>query len=181
MPYLTTEQLSMLSDALCLSIFGISVLIIMAMKTKGYGRRLAKKWIRKNGGAGFNDELSLALNDVDFWAEPSEKTGRRPRARRKGFGEKQSKEGYDTARRLAEKGLNVDGIMEKVNLPRNEIELIVKFGRMHLPSPLNRDEQNFTGIQPQASGSATGCIGKNCPCGCRTVITTSRRNNAGFS
>ncbi len=142
MPYLTTEQLAMLSDALCLSVFGISVLIIITMKTKGYGRRLAKKWIRKNG-AGFNKELSLALDDADLWADPPENMGRRPRNRKKGFGEKRSKEGYDTARRLAEQGLNVDGIMEKVNLPRNEIELLVKFRRMGMPSRLTRDEQSL--------------------------------------
>ena len=71
MPYLTTEQLSMLSDALCLSFFGISVLIIITMRTKRYGRRLAQKWIRKNG-AGFNKELSLALSDVAPWDEGAE-------------------------------------------------------------------------------------------------------------
>ena len=139
MPYLTTAQLSMLSDALCLSFFGISVLIIITMRTKRYGRRLAQKWIRKNG-AGFNNELSVALEDVTLWDDVPENKGRRPRDKRKGFGEKRLKDGYAAARRLAEKGLNVEGIKEKVNLPRNEIELIVKFGRMNA-SRSNRDEQ----------------------------------------
>jgi hypothetical protein len=40
---------------------------------------------------------------------------------------------YAAARRLAEKGLNVHGIKEKVDLPRNEIELIVKFRKMNVP------------------------------------------------
>ena len=139
MPYLTTEQLSMLSDVLCLSFFGISVLIIFTMKTKRYGRRLAQKWIRKNG-VNFNSELSLALNDVDLWGGGPENNGRKPRYKRKGFGEKGSKDGYAAARRLAEQGLNVEGISEKVNLPRNEIELIVKFRRMNMPRS-TRDEQ----------------------------------------
>jgi hypothetical protein len=58
----------------------------------------------------------------------------------KGLGKSGRKEGYDAASRLAEQGMNVEGIREKVNLPRNEIELIVKFKRMNM-SRSNRDVQ----------------------------------------
>ena len=132
MPYLTTEQLTMLSDALCISFFGISVMIIITMKTKRYGRRLARKWVRKNG-INFNNELSLALGGGGSRDVGPAIEGRKFQDRKKRAGEKRLRSSYAAARRLAEKGLNVHGIKEKVDLPRNEIELIVKFGKMNVP------------------------------------------------
>ncbi|MCF8127241.1 MAG: DUF2802 domain-containing protein [Deltaproteobacteria bacterium] len=131
MPYLTTEQLFMLSDALCISLFGISAMIIFTMKTKGYGRRLARKWMRKHDN--FNKELSLALGGGDPWNDASPGNRRKLKDRTGSAKEKRQKDTYAAARRLAGQGLNVEGIKEKLNLPRNEIELIVKFGRMNAP------------------------------------------------
>ncbi len=132
MPYLTTEQLSMLSDALCFCFFGISIMIIITMKTKRYGRRLARKWVKKNG-KNFNNELSLALSGWNSGDDESTDNRRKPRDRKKRAGERHLKSAYATAKRLAEQGLNFEGIREKVDLPRNEIELIVKCRKMNMP------------------------------------------------
>jgi len=118
-------------------------MIIITMKTKRYGRKLAQKWVRKYG-VNFNNELSLALSGMDPRMDGSADNRRKHRARKKTPGEKRSKDGYAAAKRLAEQGLNVEGIKEKVNLPRNEIELIVKFRKMNMPHS-NRDEQGRYG------------------------------------
>jgi hypothetical protein len=142
MPYLTTEQLTMLSDALCFCFFGISVMIIITMKTKRYGRRMARKWIRKNG-INFNNELSLALNGGNSTNDRSTNEGRKLRDRKNKAEDKWLKGSYAAARRLAEKGLNVHGIKEKVDLPRNEIELIVKFRKMNMPHSKRGEEGGY--------------------------------------
>jgi hypothetical protein len=142
----TTEQLRMLSDALCFCFFGISIMTIITMKTKRYGRRLARKWVRKNG-INFNNELSLMLNGGESGNDGSVDEGRKPRDRKIRAGEKRLKGAYAVAGRLAEQGLNVQGIQEKVDLPRNEIELIVKLRKMNGPHSKphsNRDEESGT-------------------------------------
>ncbi len=156
MPYLTTEQLSMLSDALCICLFGISIMIIFTMKTKGYGRRLARKWMRKHEN--FNKELSLALGGGDAWNDASLDNSRKLKDRTGSARGKRQKDAYAAARRLAGQGLNVEGIKEKLNLPRNEIELIVKFGKMNAPRS-KRVEQgrhdDYRFIRPEALPSAS--------------------------
>jgi len=156
MPYLTTEQLFMLSDALCISLFGISIIIIFTMKTKGYGRKLARKWMRKHDN--FNKELSLALGGNDAWNDASPNNTRKHRDRTGSARGKRQKDAYAAARRLAGQGLNVEGIREKLNLPRNEIELIVKFGQMNAPRSkrLERDRHDdYRLLRPGALPSAS--------------------------
>ena len=140
----TTEQLRMLSDTLCFCFFGISIMIIITMKTKRYGRRLARKWVRKNG-MNFSSELSLVLNGGDSWKDRSLDEGKKSVNRKKRAEDKRLKGSYAVAGRLAEQGLNVQGIQEKIDLPRNEIELIVKLRKMNVPHSKphsNRDEES---------------------------------------
>jgi hypothetical protein len=145
MPYLTTEQLSILSDALCICLFGISIMIIFTMKTKGYGRRLARKWMRKHDN--FNKELSLALGGDNAWNDGSLDNSRKLKDRTGSARDKRQKDAYAAARRLAGQGLNVEGIKEKLNLPRNEIELIVKFGKMNAPRPKRVEHDRHDGYR----------------------------------
>ena len=126
MPYLTPEQLEMLSDVLCLCFFGITLTILIMMKTARYGRRLAGEWVKKNGTT-FNNELSLVLSGKEHQIGGFS-GNRRGDGKRKPW-EKQPGNEYAEVRRLAELGLNVQAILEKVNIPRNEIELVVKLSR----------------------------------------------------
>ncbi len=143
MPYLTTEQWSMLCNALGLCFFGISAMILITMRSKRYLRMVTKKTLRKTA-VNFNRELSLAVTGMESWKNGLCDEQKRFQERKKTAGEKRLRTNYDTARRLAEKGLNVEGIREKVNLPRNEIELIVKFKRMNMASP-GRNERKRHG------------------------------------
>ncbi len=131
MPYLTTDQLIMLSDALGFFFLAISAMILFTMKTKRYGRRLSEKWVQKCG-VNFNNELSLAIGGRNPWSAGAADARKRSRGKRKEGGGKRLTGAYAAAKRLAEQGLNVEGIREKVNLPKNEIELIVKYRRMNM-------------------------------------------------
>ncbi len=143
MPYLTTEQLFTLSNVLGFCFLGISLMMLLSMKTKRYGRKLAKKCVRKYD-VNFNREFSLALTGGSTVNHAVDDERKKFRERRKAAGEKRLQTAYDTAKRLAEQGLNVAGIEEKVNLPRNEIELIVKFRRMNM-AITSRDERSQYG------------------------------------
>ena len=131
MPDLTTEQLLTISNALGFCFVGISLMIILSMKKKRYGQKLVQECARKRN-LNFNHEISLALTDALPRNDTAVDEGKKFRDRKKAAGEKRLRTAYDTAKRLAEQGLNVKGIEEKVNLPRNEIELIVKFRRMNM-------------------------------------------------
>lgn len=73
------------------------------------------------------------LKGGESWNDGSVDEGRKPGNRKKRAGDKRLKGPYAVAGRLAEQGLNVRGIKEKVDLPRNEIELIVKLRKMNVP------------------------------------------------
>ena len=128
MPYLTPEQLEMLSDVLCLCFFGITLTILVMMRTARYGRRLAGEWIKRNGTT-FNNELSLVLSGEEHQIGGFSGNKRGDQDKKRKPWEKQPGDEYAEVRRLAGLGLNVQAILEKVNVPRNEIELVVKLGR----------------------------------------------------
>lgn len=138
MPYLTNDQLIMLSDALGFFLLAISAMILLTMKTKRYGQKLAKKWVQKHG-MNFNNELSLAAKGQNPWDAGAKNARKRYRNKRKKAGDKRLMGAYAAAKRLAEQGLNAEGIREKVDLPKNEIELIVKYRRMNITQRNQRE------------------------------------------
>ena len=119
-------QLEMAADAVSISFFCITLLLLIVMTVKH--NRTSPKQAVKEDVAGFNEEL------VQMIKQSEEKD-----ANDLDSGE-QNNGGYGNVQRLADLGLGAEEISRRVSIPRSEVELIVRLRKFGLKSGVKNRE-----------------------------------------
>ena len=116
----TVGQLEMLTDVLSICFFGITLLLLAIMTVKF--KRISSLQAVSENRAGFNEELVHMITQVEKEDENNPATS------------EQDAGIYENVGKLADLGLDVEAISKKVNIPRSEIELIVRLKEFGLKS-----------------------------------------------
>ncbi len=111
----TVVQWEIMADVVSICFFGITLLLLIIMTFKH--RRISPKQVAAENRVGFNEALAHVITK-------SEKEDEHNR-----ISHERSADRYQDVEKLANSGLSADEISRRANIPKSEIELIVRLNK----------------------------------------------------
>ena len=129
MTFFTTGQLDIVMDAVSVCFFGITVILLIIMAIK-FGR-ISPKYLAPVKTEGFKEELVQVIKDAEKWNE----NDRTSDEKRTGP--------YKNVEKWANSGLSAGDISKKANIPKSEVELILRLKKIGVESRMKNSESKI--------------------------------------